>query len=256
LLSLIRAADIVFVQTQREGEELRRRGIEADKIVLQGLGVAFEECSGGVREATRRQWRVQPDDFVVGHLANQSREKGTVDLLLAAATLWQQGLPIRVVLAGPEMPNFQRFWRDFAVRFPRAPVLRLGVLSEPGKKAFYAGLDAFALPSRSDSLGLVLLEAWANGLPTLAYRAGGPAELVQHERDGLLVPCGDVEGLATCLAQLARAEELRHQLGSCGRERAAREFGWHAKLQLVHDVYMQIAGPAERRQRGSLVLGT
>ena len=43
--------------------------------------------------------------------------------------------------------------------------MRLGVLSERQKRDFFAGIDVFALPSRSDSFGLVLLEAWANGVP-------------------------------------------------------------------------------------------
>ena len=53
----------------------------------------------------------------------------------------------------------------------------------------------FALPSRSDSFGLVLLEAWANAVPCVVYRAGGPADLVRHGVDGLQAPCGDVESL-------------------------------------------------------------
>ena len=48
---------------------------------------------------------------------------GTIDLLRAAALLWQQGQRFEVVLAGPEMPNFQRFWQSY----PYAPrVRRLG----------------------------------------------------------------------------------------------------------------------------------
>src|SRR3712207_8909098 len=42
---------------------------------------------------------------------SNSEEKGTVDLLRAAAHLWQRGQNFHVVLAGPEMPNFRRFWR-------------------------------------------------------------------------------------------------------------------------------------------------
>src|SRR6185295_12946901 len=93
----------------------------------------------------------------------------------------------------------------------------LGVLSELQKRNFFAGIDLFCLPSRSDSFGLVLLEAWANGVPNLAYRAGGVAEVLSHEKDGLLVPCGDVAALTDSLVRLSSDGKLRQRLGDAGR---------------------------------------
>jgi glycosyltransferase involved in cell wall biosynthesis len=234
LLSLVRAADRVFVQTQAEGAALLACGCAADKLVLLGMGVAPDECTGGDRQGVRGKWQVQPGETVVGHLANNSREKGTVDLLRAAQQAWERGGLFRLVLAGPEMPNFRRFWRTYQ---PAGPVVRLGILDEDQKRDFYAGLDAFALPSRSDSFGLVLLEAWANGIPNLAYRAGGPAEVIHHEQDGLLVRCGDVDSLAEALGRLVGDAGLRTRLGRTGRERTEQEFRWADKLETVRRVY-------------------
>src|SRR5207245_470304 len=84
-----------------------------------------------------------------------------------------------------QTPSERRFWRTDSCA-DRAR--RLGPLTEEQKRDFFAGLDVFALPSRSDSFGLVLLEAWANGLPNLAYHAGGVADLLRHDQDGLLAP--------------------------------------------------------------------
>jgi glycosyltransferase involved in cell wall biosynthesis len=235
LLSLARAADAVFVQSAAERAALLGAGLPEAKVVLQGLGVDPAECTGGDREAARRAWGVGPGEVVVGHLANNSAEKGTVDLLRAAERLWGRGLRFRVVLAGPEMPNFRRFWGELGPR-PDAPVSRLGVLTERQKRDFFAGLDVFALPSRSDSFGLVLLEAWANGLPNLAYRAGGVAEVVRDGQDGLLVRCGDVEALAGALGRLLADAGLRRRLGESGRERAVNELGWAEKLEVVRRV--------------------
>jgi glycosyltransferase involved in cell wall biosynthesis len=233
LLSLAQAADVVFVQTPGERTALLSCGIAPNRIVLQGLGVDAAECTGGARWSTRADWAAGPHEVVVGHLANNSEEKGSVDLLRAAEKLWSQGVQFQLVLAGPEMPNFRRFWQTY--RFADR-VRRLGVVSATGKRDFFAGIDVFALPSRSDSFGLVLLEAWANGLPNLAYRAGGVADLVQHDRDGLLVPCGDVDALAAALRLLVEQTELRQRLGAASQSRALREFRWEDKLQCVRDV--------------------
>src|SRR5205085_1687819 len=110
------------------------------------------ECTAGDRESARASWDVRPDEVVVGHLSNNSKEKGTVDLLRAAELAWKAGHTFRVVLSGPEMPNFRRFWKRFAWK---ERVTRLGVLGFEQKRHFYAGLDCFALPSRCDSFGIV-----------------------------------------------------------------------------------------------------
>jgi glycosyltransferase involved in cell wall biosynthesis len=234
LLSLIRAADAVLVQTAGEREALRQRGIAGEKLVLVGLGVDPRECTGGDRERARREWGIAAHDVVVAHLANNSREKGTVDLLLAANRVWAQGHSFRVVLAGPEMPNFRRFWNGYQAA---GPVHRLGVLDDRQKRDFFAAVDLFALPSRSDSFGLVLLEAWANGVPNLAYRAGGIADVIRHGEDGLLAPCGDVPALAQGLRHLVQDAELRRRCGRAGQDRLPREFRWEDKLKCVREVY-------------------
>ena len=249
LLSLAHAADAVFVQTRAERVALLRAGLPEAKVIRQGLGVAPAECSGGDRAEARRSWGVAPGEVVVGHLANNSEEKGTADLLRAADRLWRAGRRFHVILAGPEMPSFRRFWESFAAQ-RQIPVRRLGVLSEPQKRDFFAGLDVFALPSRSDSFGLVLPEAWANGLPNLAYRAGGVAEVVRDGADGLLVRCGDVEALAAALGSLVADAGLRRCLGEAGRARALREFRWEEKLERVRGVALDLvsAGSASRRR--------
>jgi glycosyltransferase involved in cell wall biosynthesis len=238
LFNLLNQADRIFVQTSGERDALMARGLANDKLVLQGMGVDPEECTGGDRFRIRRQWKIDGSKIVVGHLANLSREKGTVDLMLAAERLREEGLPFRIMLAGAEMPNFQRCWPK---RPPSLPVLRLGVLNEKQRRDFFAGIDVFALPSRSDSFGLVLLEAWANAVPNVAYCAGGPAEVIGNEHDGLLVRSGDVPGLAAALARLIRDPALRLRLGQAGRQRTEQEFRWPDKLQIVRDVYRSLS---------------
>src|SRR5205823_4802844 len=159
----------------------------------------------------------------------------------AAERSWANGSRFRLVFAGPEMPNFRAFWRNYA---PQARVLRLGILSPDQKKDFFAAIDVFALPSRSDSFGIVLLEAWANGVPSVGYRAGGIAEVIRHGVDGLLARCGDVPGLSDCLERLALDDPYRRRLGVAGRDRVLRECRWPDKLRRVEQVYCAALTPA------------
>jgi glycosyltransferase involved in cell wall biosynthesis len=247
LLSLAQSAERIFVQTEGERQAFVERGIPADRLVLQGMGLDRASCTGGDRLRARAAWNIGPDEVVIGHLANNSREKGSVDLLRAAERAWRQGGRFAVVLAGPEMPNFQSYWRNHR---PSGRVLRLGVLDAQEKRDFFAAIDVFALPSRSDSFGLVLLEAWANGVPNLAYRAGGIGWVIRDDKDGLLAPCGDVNGLAAAMLRLCGDASLRQRLGAAGWERTRREFEWRDKFEMVRLVYRELVG-AECTHRAS-----
>jgi glycosyltransferase involved in cell wall biosynthesis len=236
---LLHQADAVFVQTPGERAVVASLGVPPERIVLQGLGVDVAECTGGNRDRFRTRQGIT-QEILIGHLSNNSAEKGTVDLLRAAQLLWRRGERFRVVLAGPEMPNFRAFWSTFPEQHR---VLRLGILNAEQKRDFFAGIDLFALPSRSDSFGLVLLEAWANAKPVVVYRAGGPAELVRDGIDGLQAPCGNVGALAAGLRRLVNDAPLRQRLGACGLSRIPQEFLWPDKLARVRSV---IAAVCER----------
>ena len=245
---LLRQADGVFVQTRAERDLAVSLGVPESRVHLQGLGVEPADCTGGNRDAARARWGVRLDEVVVGHLANASEEKGTCDLLRAAERAWAAGHRFRVVVAGPEMPNFRAFWANFAAK---ARVTRLGVLTDEQKRDCFAGLDVLALPSRTDSFGLVLLEAWANAKPNLVFRAGGPADLVRAGIDGLHAKCGDVDGLTAQLLRLVADAGLRMKLGEAGSSRVATEFRWRDKLELVRSVLASGRGdPGRAKQDG------
>ena len=225
LVALLHAADSVIVQTAREGELVRELGVPNSRIVLQGLGVNADECTQGDRAFFRQRHGVAADAVLIGHLANLSAEKGTNDLVAAFT-----GLPGNVVLllAGERSPSYRR-------SVGRRNIIELDRLTVRQRRHFFAAIDVFALPSRTDSFGLVLLEAWANGVPNVAYRAGGPGELIRHEIDGLLVPCGDIRGLHEALKRLAADAPIRREFGAAGKRRIAAEFGWADKLMLVRN---------------------
>jgi glycosyltransferase involved in cell wall biosynthesis len=238
LIDLARSADRLFVQTEGERQALVACGVPAERLVLQGLGVDLPSCTGGDRTRARAEWKVGIEVVVVGHLANNSVEKGSVDLLRAAQALWARGMRFAVVLAGPCMPNYRAFRAGFQ---PGGVLVELGPLDDRQKRDFFASLDVFALPSRSDSFGLVLPEAWANGAPCVGYRAGGIPWVIRDGVDGLLARAGDVPGLAEALALLIENPQVRRRMGRAGRERLAEEFDWPGKLRLVRETCLRVA---------------
>src|SRR5262249_43056204 len=138
LTAVLHAAARVFVQTDVERGALLGHGVPPEKLVLQGMGVDRDACTRGDRGRARLAWGAAPGEVVVGHLANNSVEKGTVELLRAAEAAWRDGCRFRVILAGPEMRNFSDFWEGYSCK---ERVTRLGALDEPGKRDFFAGLN-------------------------------------------------------------------------------------------------------------------
>src|SRR5208282_5590523 len=95
--------------------------------------------------------------------------------------------------------------------------------------AVLASLDVAVLTSDSESLSNVILEAMAAGLPVVAYRVGGNAELIDEKRGdekrGQLISAGDEEGFAAAVERLLSAPSIRAQFGHNARKFAEENFG-------------------------------
>ena len=81
------------------------------------------------------------------------------------------------------------------------------------------------LASCREALGIVNLEAMAAGKATIATRVGGVPEIIEHGRNGLLVPAGDVNALAGAMSQLIADAAFRRRLGDAGRK-ISDQFSW------------------------------
>jgi glycosyltransferase involved in cell wall biosynthesis len=233
---LLAQADLVFVQTESERRTLAEIGIAPERLRLAGMGVDPADCTGGDRTRGRARLGIDPDEVVVGHLANKSADKGTLDLVAAARLLWAEGARFRLVLAGASMPDYRRALPPDALP---SPVIDVGEFDADARRDFYAALDVFALPSVVESFGIVLMEAAANGVPSIAYATGGPAEILHHDRTGLLSPPGDVRQLANALRRLVLDGRLRERLGAEARSSSAR-WTWARSTGVVLEAYDQL----------------
>lgn len=105
----------------------------------------------------------------------------------------------------------------------------------------FAESDVFALPTLGDTLGIVLLEAAAAGLPVVSTRVAAIPEVVQDGVTGLLVPPADPQALGDALVRLVEDDALRTRLGAAGRARAERDFDARRNAGRVLDVVRSVA---------------
>lgn len=104
-------------------------------------------------------------------------------------------------------------------------------------------LTVYVQPSRSESFGMAPLEAMSAGIPVVATSAGALPEIIRSGRDGLIVPAGDYQSLASALNQILSNKALCLKLGKHGRERAL-EFSVQKMVQEYQTIYTELENHA------------
>ena len=155
-----------------------------------GVGVHLAVMHGRRRGAGTASVRSSRLD-VVYFSGTAAADKGTNDLVAAMRLLWAEGRDTTLVLTGPMLSQARAFF-DSLPPEEAARIRLLGFVDKKTQADILAAADVLALPSRTDSFGIVFLDAWANGKPVIGANAGGIPGVISDGVDGLLVPFGDV----------------------------------------------------------------
>ena len=231
-IRLLAESDAVVVQTDLEAGAVRDWGIPPSRILKLGMAVEHAEVTGGDPARFRREFGIADGSPVVGHLATLDYNKGTNDLVLAVDRLNQSRPaddPITLILAGPSSPDFERFLAEDPVG-ARPWLKRTGPLPLADRADLFAAIDVFSMPSRTDSYGIVFLEAWANARPVVAAAAGGVPDVVKDGEAGHLVPFGDLDRLSAAIGGLIDDPARARALGEVGRLMVQSGHSWEDRF--------------------------
>ena len=88
----------------------------------------------------------------------------------------------------------------------------------------YAALDVFLLPSFFEALSNALMSAMAYAIPSIAFHLGGPAEIIEDGKSGLLVEPANVDALCTAIAKILDDAAFASSVGENGRKRIEQDF--------------------------------
>jgi glycosyltransferase involved in cell wall biosynthesis len=180
----------------------------------------------------------------VCYLGRISWEKG-VDVLVQAAALVVAKVPRTRFLVGgsPHTPGDASYGRK--IRGLAQDLHVTGSLDFLGAvedtRAFLMRADIVVLPSRRESLGLVLLEAMSLEKPVVAFDIDGPREIITDGKDGLLVKPGDVQALAEAIMSVLGDQALAGRLGKAGRETVISRFSARTFADRISEIYDEIA---------------
>ncbi|MBI2862516.1 MAG: glycosyltransferase family 4 protein [Chloroflexi bacterium] len=233
-LALARKSDAILAQTESETKYLVEHGVVPERVARVGVGVSPAQVLGGVGQRFRECYGV--DGPIVAFLGTLAYDKGAHHTVKAMEQLWKAGSEATLVMAGPTMDQFSSFFE----RLPDAARQRcrvLGFIPEEEKRDLLDAMDVLVMPSRTDSLGLVYLEAWLYGKPVIGAWAGGVPDVITNARDGFLVPFGDVGQLAEQIVCLLRDRSLAQTFGKAGRRKVLSSYTWAHLYPKIREVY-------------------
>ncbi|WP_329114200.1 glycosyltransferase family 4 protein [Streptomyces sp. NBC_01465] len=197
------AADRTLAPSTAALQDLRAHGVP--RVRLWPRGVDTVRFAPGRRDAALRRELAPGRELLVGYVGRLAPEKH-VELLSGVCGL--AGVRLVVVGDGPSQPSLR-------AALPGAVFLGRRTGAELAR--IFASLDVFAHTGPYETFCQTVQEAMASGVPVIAPAAGGPMDLVDHGRTGLLVPPWDADAVRTAVWALAGDPGLRASYGRAGR---------------------------------------
>lgn len=207
-------------------------------VIRNGIALSrFADPLAGARTSARRALGLRDDDFVVGTVGRLNWAKDHALLIEAfVRARLKVGVRARLLIVGGG--ELHSTLQQQVARENLADVVRL-VGDSSNVAALLPAFDIFACSSRTEGYSVALLEASAAGIPVIATRVGGNAEIVQEGETGLLVPAGDAEALSIAIETLAQDPVLRARLSNTGRDWAFSAASVEAMVERYLTLYRQ-----------------
>lgn len=166
--------------------------------------------------------------------------KGLKYLLMAFPEIVRQVPDVQLVVVGAGLFGYS--YRGYLEKEVEEHVHWAGLVANEDRPRYYASCDVFCSPAvGNESFGIVLLEAMATGKPVVASDIDGYRRVLEHGREGLLVPARDTAGIAEALVRILRNPEQKKAMGAAGRDKAIR-YSWPSVASQVEALYEELLG--------------
>jgi glycosyltransferase involved in cell wall biosynthesis len=236
--------DAYFVVCDAIAGELRARGVRGDiydvKNAVDTERFATEptdtETVAAFRE--RHVGTVGESDLALGFVGGLHDYKGVFDLADAMAAS-DHDVSLLAAGDGPARAELAGRLRDSATF--------LGAVPYDDIPAVYHAVDAFVLPSHTEGLPRVVLEAQATGTPVIATRVGGVPEVIVDGETGLLCTPRDATEIGEAIDRLASDADERARIAANGREAVETSFSWDALYDRYERFLAEVVAETDSR---------
>uniref|UniRef100_A0A7S2W9V3 Glycosyltransferase subfamily 4-like N-terminal domain-containing protein n=1 Tax=Rhizochromulina marina TaxID=1034831 RepID=A0A7S2W9V3_9STRA len=219
-------ADLTLVTSPQIQEELREKGIARVSIWRKGIDTERYHPKFQDEDMRFRLTGGNPDQPLLVYVGRVAAEKRIEDLKDVLQSI--PGARLAIVGGGPQEAALR-------AHFEGTPTVFTGMLSGEELSQAYASADVFCMPSDSETLGFVVLEAMASGTPVVAVRAGGIPSLIKHGATGLLVEPNAPRRFGAKVRKLLRDKPLRERIAKAARA-DAETWDWRSSTKDLREV--------------------
>ncbi len=207
----------VFTRSRGYVHALRGLGVPDEKLQTLLPGIDLEKFHPRNRNDAIWNSRGVQQPHRLLYCGRVSVEKNLPLLVTAFRQLCSLRQDVALIIAG-DGPYLATMKKDLA----GLPVYFLGCINDAALAPLYASADLFLFPSRTDTLGQVVMEAQASGLPAMVSNEGGPKETVEDNVTGLVLPATHPTVWSNAIHQLLNDEPLRRRMATAAPLRMAR----------------------------------
>jgi len=224
-------ADLTLVTSHAMKGELTANGIPRVDVWRKGIDTVRFHPKFKSDEMRSKMTDGHPDDFLMVYVGRLGAEKRLKDIKAMLAAM-PPDTRLCIVGKGPQEDELHQWFEGTNTVFT-------GQLGGDELSAAFASADAFIMPSDSETLGFVVLESMASGVPVVGADAGGIPDIIDTGKTGFLVEPGNTEVYVQCLNQLRNAK-FRERMGKAARIEAER-WGWEAATSYLRNVQYEKA---------------
>ena len=220
-------ADLNLCTSSVMVEVLREHGIDRVDLWQRGVDTQTFHPDKATPEMRHYLSQGEPGSHLLLYVGRLGAEKEIEQIKPILAAI--PGSRLAIVGDGPYRAYLEEY-------FAGTPTHFVGYLGGEKLAAAYASADGFIFPSRTETLGLVLLEAMAAGCPAIAARAGGIPDIITDGKNGYLFEPDDPQGAILATRTLLADADTHSHLRQNARTEAER-WGWAAATRQLQDYY-------------------
>ncbi|MGI0056353.1 MAG: glycosyltransferase family 4 protein [Nitrosarchaeum sp.] len=218
-LTMLENSNAVIVNTLSEKRILVELGITENKISQNYPITHTIEINQSDPESFRKEFLPKQDANMVLFAGSKSMVKGIIHLIESMKEVWNKIPNTYLVMMGPSTKEFDNYFRKLSTK-TKSKIIDLGTANEQTKKNAFAACDVFTLPSKSESFGIVYVEAWTFEKPVIGCNIISTCEVIDDKTNGLLVEFGNIKQLSKSIEFLLENPSIREEYGKQGKKKA------------------------------------
>lgn len=234
---LIRLTRHIIVMSNQMKKEVLALGVPSSSILVLHNAILLKDYPiNNLRGQFRKEFDIANHERLIAAIGRLSPEKGLDSFLAMASMIAKQRRDVKFVVVG-EGPLLRGLQMTAANLDVFDKVVFTGYRTD--LHFIYADIDILVIPSETEGLPNVMLEAFAFERPVVATNVGGISEILSHGTNGFLVDRGDPESLARYVIQLIDNPHLAGEMGKRGRRTIKEQLSFEVRTRKLEQYYAQ-----------------